>query len=99
LKYNQMKQSQLLSALNLNIDLNQLSKNVRRISSKGEIERENTLTKADKIIPDYVKKANELATDLCYDRGFCKNSGIDYSQPDIKLIRTAIADYLLNNNF
>ena len=86
----------LKSALILGItDLNALARNIQRVSHWTMPQRQNILENAQKIIPNEAENGEELAMDLCYHKSFCREAKIDYSNPDFELIKTGIADYLL----
>lgn len=89
--------SELVSVIELKIDLRDLVKKVRWLKNKNEIFREKILKEVEKdsALDSKIRRAT---LDLCYDREFCKQAGIEYSniqEQDSRLIKTAIVYYLL----
>jgi len=86
----------------LELEITQIAHELEKLKLKTAEEREIILKRADKEIPrEYSSQAGQMVLDLCNDETFCELSGISYSnlnQEDIRLIRTALASYLLELN-
>ena len=88
----------LFFAEEIEINLEDLAREVKKLSLRSTLERERILKEAEEKIPkDIAQKAIKLTEDLCYHRGFCREAGISYIDPDYRLIKTTIASYLLSN--
>jgi|WetSurMetagenome_2_1015567.scaffolds.fasta_scaffold223998_2 hypothetical protein len=93
---------ELALALELEIDTKELARRVISLNKKTAAEKEEILRKADEEISrEKSLKAIKLVEELCYYRLFCKNAGINYAnikETDSRLIKIALADYLLSKN-
>ncbi len=79
----------------------QIAQNVHRLRNLTYEQRESILERADELIPEKAKDVKNLVLSLCYERGFCKSAGLNYSniqEEDSRLIKTAIVDYLMRNS-
>ena len=88
-----------LAKIEFNISLEELIRNIKRLRNWNSGQREIRLEEADSKIPEKVSEAKNLVSRLCYNGQFCKNAGIDYDNiqtEDSRLIKAAIADYLLD---
>jgi hypothetical protein len=75
--------------------------NIHRLRNLNNEQRESILERADSLIPEKAPEVKDLVLSLCYERGFCKSAGINYSKispEDSRLIRVAVADYLMQSS-
>ncbi len=84
----------------LDIDLEDIAKKIQIYNKYSDKTRsfveKDIRQKAEQIIPrDIGLKARKLVQDLCYDREFCKRTGLDYNNPNSSLITIVIAEYLI----
>ena len=88
----------------MNFDKSQLAdvvKNVKRFKNWTYEQRNILLGKLGEEIGEKGTEINKIVTQLCYDRKFCRDIGINYSnilEEDFRLIKTAIVDYLLGED-
>lgn len=91
------------AARKLRVNLEDLQKYIRKARQLTRFQREIVLEKADQKIhlnPFQRQNLQELILDLCHDRVFCAECGItpkEYAQIDSRMLKTAIADYLMQN--
>lgn len=79
----------------------EIAQNVHRLRNLTNEQREKILERADELIPEKASDVKNLVLSLCNERGFCKSAGLDYcniQEEDSRLIKTAIADYLMRNS-
>jgi hypothetical protein len=89
----------ILESIGFKIDLEEIVRNIKRLRAWNKEQREIRLEEAEIKIPEKNAGVLGLVLDLCYDRKFCKDAGINYSEiqaDDSRLIKTAIMYYLLN---
>jgi hypothetical protein len=79
----------------------EIAKTVLKLKGASLEQREKILERADEIMPEKAPEVKKLVLDLCYERGFCKSAGLNYSniqEEDSRLIRTAVAEYLMRDS-
>jgi len=89
----------LIEQINLEELLKHLKINLQRLKGWTPEQRSIRYEKSKEIIPEKQEAISQLTKQLCYNRNFCNFCGINYSdikEEDYILIKSAIADHLLN---
>ena len=79
----------------LGINIFELAETAKRLGKLAPDRIEAILATADKRIKIQASTLNPIVEDLCYDEHFLARAGIPYENPDSRLIKAAIAQYLL----
>lgn len=79
----------------LGINIFELAKSAKRLRHFTSSRIESILAKADEKIRISPEVLNPVVEDLCYDEHFLALAGIPYENPDSRLIKAAVAEYLL----
>jgi hypothetical protein len=80
------------------IDIFDLADTVRRLKGLTPEGIELILSRADEEIKPKPTNLPQMVEDLCYDEVFLGLAGQPYENPNSRLIKAGIADYLLNRN-
>jgi len=77
------------------IDSSTLAETIKRMENWNPRHIQERLETAAELIPELAQYAHELTINLCSDRHDCILLGIDYLNPNTRLVKAALADYLV----
>lgn len=92
------KMPQTLTLLeSLGINIFELAETAKRLRNYTQERIDSILVTADKKIKPKPKDLPRIVLDLCYDEVFLGLARVPYDDPNSRLIKAAIADYLLTH--
>lgn len=87
-----------METVTYSIRLDELERNIRRLKNWTPEQRDIRLENLCRLAsPESVVEIKKEVFRICYDENFFKRVGMNYSNPDTKLIEVALLDCLFQN--